>query len=54
MENKDIKMVSLGLTIVLDILQKEYISQAQLNVLVKAVVADLRAKQINGAYSNLS
>ena len=54
MENKDIKMVSLGLTIVLNILQKDFIPQARLNVLVKEVVADHRAKQINGAYSNLS
>ena len=54
MENNDIKMVSLGLTIVLNILQKDFIPQARLNVLVKEVVADHRAKQINGAYSNLS
>ena len=54
MEKQDIKMISLGLAIVLDILQRDYVSQAQLNVLVKEVVADHRAKQINGVYSNLS
>ena len=54
MEKRDIKMVSAGMTIVEMVLVKDYISQAQLNVFVKEIVAMHRAKAINELYGNLS
>ena len=54
MEKRDIKMVSAGMAIVEMVLVKDYISQAQLNVFVKEIVAMHRAKAINALYGDLS
>lgn len=54
MENRDIKMVSAGMTILELVMMKDYISQTQLNVLVKEIVAMHRAKAINSLYDDLS
>ena len=54
MENRDIKMVSAGMAILGLAMMKDYIQQAQLNVLVKEIVAMHRAKVINSLYDDLS
>ena len=54
MENRDVKMVSMGLMILGLVLQKDYVSQTQLNVFTKEIVAKHRDKTINGMYGNLA
>ena len=54
MENREVKMVSAGMTILELVMMKDYISQAQLNVFVKEIVAMHRAKVINSLYDDLS
>ena len=54
MENRDVKMVSMGLMILSLVLQKDYVSQTQLNVFTKEIVAKHRDKTINGMYGNLA
>ena len=54
MENREVKMVSMGLMIATLVLQKGYVDQMHLNVLVKEVVAHHRDKTINATYETLT
>lgn len=53
MENKDVKMVSMGMMIATLALQKSYIDPMHLNTFVKEIVAKHRDKTINSMYGNL-
>ena len=54
MENRDIKMVSMGLMFVTLVLQKDYITQTRVNVFVKEIMAKRRDKTLSNTYDNLA
>lgn len=54
MENRDVKMISMGMVILELALQKNYIDPIHLNTFVKEIVAKHRDKTINSTYDNLA
>ena len=54
MENRDVKMVSMGMMIATLVLQKSCIDSMHLNTFVKEIVVKHRDKAINSTYGNLA
>ena len=54
MENREVKMVSMGLMFATLLLQKDYITQTRVNVFVKEIMAKRRDKTIINTYDNLA